>query len=529
MLLVGALVTIGLTVAARSSYDGNEQRLTTLETRLTASLLQTAQPQLQGTLGRVVGAAAVATKPAVTFRNAMASELAPKGQFAASTLAVVANGQVRILAHVGSPSLQGVSAPATGALFLQAARTSVLITTHVTSATEQRLGYLLSARGTTGVFVVGASQELPASRHAVVSPRSPAANLKFALYFGRRTTSAALIETNVTDLPIGGTVSRASVPFGNNVLTLVAAPREPLAGTLFENLSWALLGTGLVIALASAALTDRLIRRRRTAEALATANQELYQQQRELSVTLQRSLLPRTLPTVPGFEFAARYVPASRGAEVGGDWYSVVSVDDQRFAIVIGDVSGHGVAAAGTMAALRYTIRTLSQLGFAPDEVLRRTGLDLNLERDGHFATALVGLMDIRARQLTLASAGHLPPLLVRDGQAQLVDVSPAVPLGVSGDRPRPTTIDFGPGTTLMLYTDGLVERRGEGLKVGLQRLTTSAARLPTDPEQQLAALLSALVTTDHEDDIAVLTIRFSDPGSGPAPTAVRETTGRPP
>jgi hypothetical protein len=508
-LVVGLLITVGLAISSAISYDNNEKRLNSLQTRLTASVLQTAQPQLQSTLGRVVGLTAATRDPVTTFRAAMASELSPAGPFASATLAVVQSGQVHVLDHVGSAPLQGLDSNATTALFLQASRTSSLVTTRVVSAGVQKLGYLLSVKAAQGVYVVGAAQQLPAGDRVSVPAGSPDSNLNFALYFGRSTNPESLIETNARTLPLSGTVSQATVPFGNNVLTLVASPRGSLAGTWAEYLPWAILGLGMLISIAGAAVADNLVRRRRSAEAL-------YRQQRSVSETLQRSLLPRTLPQVAGWDFAARYVPATKGAEIGGDWYSVVEIDDHRFAVVIGDVSGHDVAAAGVMAALRYTIRTLAKMGVAPDEILVRTNRELDVVADSHFATVLVGVVDTVMQEMTLASAGHPPPLLLRDGRTEFVNVPPGVPLGIRGDRrPEPVTFDLLPGTTLVAFTDGLVEKRGESLDARLSQLAAVATRSPSKPNDLITGLLGELTDGDQEDDIAILAIRFSDEESG--------------
>ncbi len=507
VVVLGLLITAGLTVSSALGYTNNERRLTSLQTRLTASLLQTAQPQLQATLARVVGLAAATTNPVPTFKAAMAPELAsPKGPFASATLALVQpkTGQVHVISHVGSKAIRSLNSKATTQLFLKAARSPSLVTTRAVAGGVQKLGYLLSAAGPAGVYVVGAAQQLPAGRRVTVPAGSPDANLNFALYFGSSTTPAALIETNVRRLPLTGTVSQAQVPFGNNVLTLVASPRGSLTGPWSELLPWGILGLGILLSVAAALLTENLVRRRATAEAS-------YRQQRRMSETLQRSLLPRTLPDVPRWEFAARYVPATKGAEIGGDWYSVVEIDEHRFSLVVGDVSGHDIAAAGVMASLRYTIRTLAKLGIPPDEILDRAAEELDVSSDRHFATVLVGVVDTRLEQLTLASAGHPPPLMLHDGRSEFLAVAPGVPLGVVGDpRPEPVTFQFSPGSTLVAFTDGLVEKRGRDLDARLKQLEEVAAENPGRPDDLISRLLEVLTSSDEEDDIVVLAIRFS-------------------
>jgi serine phosphatase RsbU (regulator of sigma subunit) len=508
VLLLGLLITTALTVSSALSYANDERRLTSLQTRLTASLVQAEQPQLQATLGRVVGLAAAATDPVATFRAAMTPELAPQkgGLFASATLAVVQpkTGQVHVLDHVGTKAIRGLDSKATRTLLLKASRTRSLMTSRAVSGNVQKLGYLLSGSGPGGVYVVGASQELPVGRLIALPAGSPDANLNFALYFGRSTTPRALIATNVRHLPLAGTASVAHVKFGNNVLTLVASPQDSLAGRWAEFLPWGILGIGIMLSVTAALLTEYLVRRRATAEAS-------YRQQRKMSETLQRSLLPRTLPDVPRWEFAARYVPATKGADIGGDWYSVVEIDDDRFALVVGDVSGHDIAAAGVMAALRYTIRTLAKLGIPPEEILDRAAEELDVSSDNHFATVLVGVADTRLQQLTLASAGHLPPLMLHDGAADFLPVSPGVPLGVpGGPKPEPMTVRFTPSSTLVAFTDGLVEKRGRDIDERLRQLQEVAGDDPGRPDDLITRLLEALTSSDEEDDIVVLAIQFS-------------------
>ena len=502
VLFLGLIVTAGLTISSAVSYAHNERRLTSLQTRLTASVLQAAQPQLQATLGRVIGLTAAAANSTTTFRAAMADELTPKGQFASATLALASAGRVRVLAHVGSPPLQSLEGNATTQLFLQASRSSSLMTSRVVGGGVQKLGYLLSARGPDGVYVIGASQQLPVGRRVAVPAGSPDANLNFALYFGPTVRPEALIETNVGHLPLTGTISTATVSFGNNVLTLVASPRGSLAGEWAEYLPWGILGLGILLSLAAAAVAANLVRRRTTAEAL-------YQQQRRMSETLQRSLLPRRLPAIPGWEFAARYVPATKGAEIGGDWYSVVEVDDHRFAMVVGDVSGHDLAAAGVMAGLRYTIRTLAKLGIPPDEILARTTRELDVTSDEHFATVLIAVVDTRMQEMTLASAGHPPPLMLHHGRPEFLRIAPGVPLGVPGPSPEPVTVPFTAGSTLVAFTDGLIEQRGRTVDAGFERLAEAASEGPASPDDLIAYLVATLTGSDQEDDIAVVAVRF--------------------
>ncbi len=205
--------------------------------------------------------------------------------------------------------------------------------------------------------------------------------------------------------------------------------------------------------------------------AAALDNARLYVREREGALMLQRSLLPRTVHEPPGVSIAYRYVPASSGAEVGGDWFDVIPLAGGRLAFVVGDVMGHGLGAAATMGRLRTAVRTLAGLDMAPDELLRRVndlGDDLaQNQTEGWMATAVYAVYDPSTRRCAVAQAGHLPPVLVEHQddparcEARLLDLPTGVPLGVGGVRFETTELDVPDGAVLVLYTDGLVEARG--------------------------------------------------------------------
>ena len=265
----------------------------------------------------------------------------------------------------------------------------------------QRFGYLMPFVGPGGTYIASGGEALPSSRRLVIPSRSPDAGLNVAIYFGKTTSSAALIETNVSHLPLTGTVSTAIVPFGSSVLTLVVSPMSPLAGTWSELLPWGILVVGILFTVGVVIMTERLIRRRRQAEQLAEENRRLYGEQRNASLTLQRSLLPKGLPTIDGVEFAARYIPGESGIEVGGDWYSAIAIDEHRFAFVVGDVSGRGLAAATIMAAPSLHDSCVRSLAHSPARISiqqPRTSISIRMDTLPLFSSGWSTMIGAKSR-----------------------------------------------------------------------------------------------------------------------------------
>jgi serine phosphatase RsbU (regulator of sigma subunit)/CheY-like chemotaxis protein len=236
-------------------------------------------------------------------------------------------------------------------------------------------------------------------------------------------------------------------------------------------------------------------------EAMRTLDAE-----RNIALTLQRSLLPRAMPEVPGYDMAVRYEPASAYAEVGGDFYEL-AVHDGRLVVAIGDVVGHSLHAATVMAELRYALRAYVLEGHPPLEVLRRLNqLVLRLLPD-EIASVCLAMLEPATGRVRLASAGHLAPLVVRDGRAEQVAVAGPM-LGLPASPGSETVIELPPGATLLLYTDGLVERRGELIDAGIARLSSAAARIGPDLDACGERLMSELVSGAREDDVAVVMVR---------------------
>ncbi|MDC0773123.1 ATP-binding SpoIIE family protein phosphatase [Streptomyces sp. HD] len=232
--------------------------------------------------------------------------------------------------------------------------------------------------------------------------------------------------------------------------------------------------------------------------------------QRETAVTLQRSLLPQELEEPDDLRIAATYHPGGTEAAVGGDWYDVITLGGGRTALVIGDVMGRGVRAAAVMGQLRTAVRAYARLDLPPHEVLQLLdGLAMEIDAN-QIATCVYAIHDPNEGRLVYASAGHLP-ILVRDenGTVQRADEPTGPPLGTGGWMHASGSIGLSPGSTAVLYTDGLVERRDEDLDEGIASLERALAGATGTPQVICDRLVrTAGVTADHDDDVAVLVLQ---------------------
>ncbi|MFB7089191.1 SpoIIE family protein phosphatase [Streptomyces sp. NPDC056296] len=256
--------------------------------------------------------------------------------------------------------------------------------------------------------------------------------------------------------------------------------------------------------------------------ALGVDNARRYTREHRAAVSLQRRLLPHASTSTRVMETTGAYIPAAGGAEIGGDWFDAIELPSLRTALVVGDVTGHGLHATATMGRLRTAVQTLAVLELPPDELLTHLD-DLVMRladeaepahRDAVGATCLVALHDPVAGTCTIAAAGHPPPLMVGpDGTSGPLPVRPGPPLGVGGLPFETSTVDVPPGSVLALYTDGLLERYGTDIDGAIRDLADRLRRLQ-GAGVELAPLARALMTgtgrqTDR-DDAALLLARPS-------------------
>nr|WP_077193378.1 SpoIIE family protein phosphatase [Streptomyces lydicus] len=254
-----------------------------------------------------------------------------------------------------------------------------------------------------------------------------------------------------------------------------------------------------------------------THTALGVDKAVLYGREAYIADALQRTMLPDSLPQPTGVRLASRYLPAAETARVGGDWYDAIPLPGSRVALVVGDVMGHSMTSAAIMGQLRTTAQTLAGLDLPPQEVLHH--LDEQAQRLGsdRMATCMYAVYDPVAHRITIANAGHPPPVMLhRGGRAEVLRVPSGAPIGVGGVDFEAVELDAPAGATLVLYTDGLVESRIRDVWTGIEQLRerlAETARLtgPNPPplEPLCDEVLDMLGPGDRDDDIALLAARF--------------------
>ncbi|WP_307801881.1 PP2C family protein-serine/threonine phosphatase [Actinomadura violacea] len=258
-------------------------------------------------------------------------------------------------------------------------------------------------------------------------------------------------------------------------------------------------------------LEAKLYARARELQRLNTELRRAHARERQVALTLQRAMLTTPDLDLHG-EVAVRYLPATRGLSVGGDWYDVVDLPPDRFALAVGDVVGHGLEAAAAMGMLRSALSAAVRAVGRPAPALEVLGLYAGSLEAALNTTVVQAVVDTGNQVITYSSAGHPPPVLARaDGRHDLLDKATDPPLGVQA-VPRPqANASYEPGDTLVLYTDGLIERHGEDIDVGLGRLTGALADAARYDAARLAdTVLARLgVAAGGPDDIGLVIARL--------------------
>ena len=234
-----------------------------------------------------------------------------------------------------------------------------------------------------------------------------------------------------------------------------------------------------------------------------------YRHERDIAVRLQEGLTPRNLPRPADYDIAARYIAGSRGLRIGGDWYDLIELKPDLYAFAIGDVVGHGMAAALAMVQIRHALAGLCHAVARPVEVLERLDQYATEYEDRYIATLVYGLLEPSTGTLEFSSAGHPPPLIIdASGDARLINEGRGTPIGVTAGTRDAAIVRLETGDTLLLYTDGVFEERGVSVDVGIERLSDTVARPFRSAGDVVDAVVGAVPTQEHIDDIALLVVR---------------------
>ena len=260
-----------------------------------------------------------------------------------------------------------------------------------------------------------------------------------------------------------------------------------------------------------AALVSERNRQRSLTQEQLSQEEARARREHEIAEMLQRNLLPELLPRIPGMALAARYVPASPDVEVGGDWYEVIALPDGCVGLAIGDVAGHGLGAAATMGQLRMALRAYALRDRSPATVMAGIHQLVAQVAAREMVTLTYFVLDPESRRLTFSNAGHPPAVVVGPDGPRFLEGALSPPLGVTMDPTfTEATHDLRAGETLLLYTDGLVERRGASIQDGLDRLgQTAASHAEADVDTLCDLLLASLLDPAHRtDDVALMALR---------------------
>ncbi len=518
---LGVVVTAALALTAFVLYNTNEDRLLHLRVREVGLVLQSAIPATETPVASAAALADATNGSAARLRAFIAPQIAPRGRFTSVSLWPLGRaGPLRPSVVIGSrPQLLALPAQSRAAIG-RSIHTHTLTIVNLLRSARPSIGYVYALPGAAHGFAVYAETPLPANRRSTLESNTGFNDLEYAIFLGRTRALPNLLLANVHSFPIVGRQASESISFGNTALTLVVTPAQSLGGSFFEALPWMIAAVGLLLSLAAALGADRLTRRRRQAEQLAMVldqvaeqNRQMYAEQRTIAQSLQHALLPERLAAPPGIQASARYVPAASGIDVGGDWYDVVEVGGGAVLLIVGDVSGHGLRAATTMASLRYAaLAYAAQDSAEPQALLARLSDFADSQDHAYFATVLCCRIEVATRRITLASAGHPAPLLIDADGARFCEVEAGVPVGVQRRVPYATTVvTAAAGATLIAFTDGLVERRGEVLDAGFERLRRAATARRALPLDSLVGGLAGDLTTDgHHDDTAIVAIRWA-------------------
>ncbi len=529
--LVLLLAVTGFTMwTVRGTVRGQENRLLNERANEVGLVLKEAVDSFSSQLQTVGGVVEATNGSPLAFKRASAALVAgSKGKDSIALLRRTAAGyRVRLANGTALHPGQVLSGSVVASLSRADANDQMVPTQVMGSGATRALGFALgppkSPAGTVLYVQVGLGTLGPPR----AARSSPFNELHVVLYGTPTPVASQALVTTTDAIPLRGHVRVVTIAAGAARWALQVSAAHPLVGSATANAEWFALGGGVVLSILLALIVEIETRRRRSALAL-------YRNEQRVAETLQRNLLPE-LPAVDGLALAARYLPGSRGQQVGGDWYDVFELDGDRVGIAVGDVLGHDIAAAALMSRVQTALRAYAFVGEQPGAVLDRLDrlmASLHTDRLVTVFYGVLGPLDVDgSRELVFANAGHPPPLLHReDGTvAELAEASSlllgAADVGSEQRSQRAMTIPT--ASTLLLYTDGLIETPGESLTDLIDQLKrTIAAVAPRATADELCnRLIDGMGPNRRRDDVALLLVRLGgDRAPEPdAPSGARKT-----
>ncbi len=513
VLAIGVLVTSGLALLSADLAASNEQHLLTLRSKEVGSVFTSVLPDVETPLGAAVALANITgANPAKFTQFADAYVGLPKSQFISMSVWHVGHLDEGPVVVVGTPpelpEVHGGVVPILRAAEHRTSGQSMLTVLGLLHAAQRRLAYVY-AGSHLGHFLVEAEETLPTSDYAALPANSAYSNLNVAAYVGHRAVRSQLLISTVRHLPLPGPHATTVIPFGSNAITVVISASQPLGGALPEDMPWVIGIIGGLLTIGASVLTFRLIWGGSRAQSLAAENRRLYAEQHGIAQSLQEALLPDELPKIEGLRLAGLYDAGAPGIDIGGDWYDMLRLSPRRLLLVVGDVSGRGIRAATAMASVRSAIQYAAQVD-PPEDFLPTLSALGSLREQGQLATVLCVLIDLQEKRVRVTSAGHLPPLLVHDGRAEYLETQVGLPIGVDSDCSyTSSTFDVPDGAYLFGFTDGLIERHGESLDDGLERLRQAAMQASGDLEQMMGQILELARGPHSVDDTAIAGVQW--------------------
>ncbi len=519
------MVAIAFTVAATVLVHGlvtNQERKLLSERADEVNLVLTVSITTVSTDLSVLARDAGRAGP-TQFINEAEAQLASSNRRSGLALALLrpSGGNFVVVAAAGAGLSQGqtLSGAAANAMKSAEGRSTMVATGVYGSGNSRSVGYAVAAPG--GQLVYRQSILGPV-RPPSQAGTAPFSELHVAVYAAARPDASQILVATTKALPLTGDVRYVPLMAGSTKWVTGVSAIHPLVGSVAASAPWVALGVGLVgSALVFLLLEGMAYRRDDVLQAVETEHR--------FAEALQRRMLP-TVPVLAGLDVASRYVPGADHQQVGGDWFDVFALPPGRVALVIGDVMGHDVDAAATMAQVRAALRSYAAEGGDPSWTLERLATFVELFNISAVVTVIYGLLDTPgtdgSRRFSWSNAGHLPPLLRHpDGRVEELGEATSPLLGAPSITPRPAGEKLiGPGDTLLLYTDGLVEIEGQDLTETVTRLqgVLGRADLPT-AQGVCEAVLEAQLHEQRRDDVALLAVGVTEVPSSGQPAA--ETT----